>query len=178
MAQLRFEELFHLIRANKASGLYKVTVMYNQLVMDIKMAASLLDMIISLIYLTTPFIIGIYLQMAFNYDGLTRIYTLFSMFLACTYNYVTYWKTSSICLMKEIIVKLLYPIQFDKPDNTRLTKLTRCKIDSFVARLNTEFVGFHVLYAIKFTKLSFYNYILGISSTYFLLGDLGNSQLY
>ena len=52
-----------------------------------------------------------------------------------------------------LIVKLLYPIQFDKKPKKLTNKL---KIDSLIARLNKEFVGFNCLYFIKFTKLSFY----------------------
>ena len=172
MTQLRFKKLFHLINANKATGLYKVTVLYNKLVIDIKMSASLLDVIISIAYLTAPFIIGIYWQIAIHFNGLTRIMALFLLFLTCTFNYIIYWMASSICLMNKVILKLLYPIQFDKTHNKRLTRLHRWKIDSFVARLNKEFVGFRCLYSIKFTKLSFYKYVLGISTTYILLSNL------
>ena len=174
MAQLRFKELFHLIRANKANCLYKVTLLYNQLIIDIKMAGSLLDVIISVIYITNPFMIGLLWQVATTYHGFARILALLLLNLVCTCNYIMYWMASSLCLMNKVIVELLYPIQSDKTHNTRLTRLTRFSIDSFVDRLNTEFVGFHCLYAIKFTKLSFYNYILGISSTYFLLMNLDN----
>ena len=178
MAQLRFKELFHLIRAYKADGLYKVTVLYNQLVIDIKMAASLLDLAISVFYITVPFVIGILSQIAYHFNGFTRYFALFGLFFPCTFNYTMYWMASSICSMNEIIVELLYPIQFDKTDNTRPKLLTRLKIDSFIDRLNNEFVGFHCLYSIEFNKLSFYNYILGISITYCLIGDLENSKLY
>ena len=175
MAQLRFKELFHLIRA-KAVSLDKVMTLYNQFVMDIKIAASLLDVIISVLYLTEPFTIGLLWQITFNYNGLTRVTSLFFLFLTCTFNYTIYWVASSICLMNKKIVKLLYQIQFDKSLNTRMTRLTRLKINSFVARLNKEFVGFHCLYSIKFTKRSFYNYLLGISTTYFLLTDFYNDK--
>ena len=176
MAQLRFKELFHLIRVNKANCLYKVTLLYNQLIMDIKMAGSLLNVIISVIYLSNSFVIGILWQIAFHHNGLTRIIALFVLFFTCYFHYTMYWMASSICMMNMIIVKLLYSIQFDEARNTRLTRLTRCKIDSFVARLNNEFVGFRCLYSIKFTKLSFFKYILGLCSTYILLNDLGNSR--
>ena len=172
MAQLRFKELFHLIRAYKATGLYKFTVMYNQLVIDIKMTASLFNVLISIVYLSAPFLIGLLWQIISTFNGLTRIFVLFVLFIAFNVNYTMYWMASSICLMNKVIVKLLHPIQSDKTHNTRLTRLHRYKIDSFVARLNNEFVGFHCLYAIKFTKLSFYKYILGISTTYFLLTKL------
>ena len=171
MAQLRFNELFHLIRAYKALGVYKVTLLYNQLAMDIKMAAHLLNVTISVFYMTVPFIIGLLWQMVFHDNGLDRIIALFGLVLIFTFNYIIYWMASSICLNNKVLVKLLHPIQSDTTPRPRLTRLHRCKIDSFVARLNKEFVGFRCLYSIKFTKLSFYNYVLGISSTYFMLSD-------
>ena len=42
--------------------------------------------------------------------------------------------------MNKKIVKLLHPIQIDKRFKTRLMRL---KIDSLIARLNKEFVGFY-----------------------------------
>ena len=172
MAQLRFKELFHLIRAFKTAGLYRVTVLYNQLVMDIEMAAPLLNAIISVYYLSAPFIFSLLWHLSFYFSGLTRIIALFNLLLVFTFNYIMYWKASSICLMNKVIVKHLHPIQSDKTDNTRLTRLTRLRIDSFVDRLNNEFVGFQCLYSIEFTRMSFYEYALGISGTYFLFSDL------
>ena len=75
--------------------------------------------------------------------------------------------------MNNIIVKLLHPIQFDKRFKTRQMKL---KIDSLIAKLNEEFVGFYCLYAIKFNRKSFYQYIIGLSTTYLLIDGLVNTR--
>ena len=176
MAQLRFKEIFHLIRAIKAAGLYKVTVLYNQLVIDIKMASLLFNGIISILYMTEPFTIALLWQIASYFNGVTRLIALFGLFLTCTFNYTIYWMASSIFLMNKIIVQLLYSIQFDKTRETKMTLFKRLKIDSFVARLRKEFVGFRCLYSIKFTRLTFYHYLVGISTTYFLLVDLKNAK--
>ena len=177
MAQLRFKELFHLTRVYKEAGLYKVTILYNQLVIDIKMASKLLNAIISILYMTEPFTIGLLWQIASYFNGVTRFIALFALFLTCIFNYTMYWMASSIFLSNKIIIKLLYSIQFDKTRKTKVSRITRLKIDSFVDRLKKEFVGFRCLYSIKFTKLTFYNYLLGISTTYFLLTDLNNFKI-
>ena len=74
--------------------------------------------------------------------------------------------------MNKNIAKLLYPIQFNKKPKKLTNKL---KLNSFIARLNKEFVGFKCLYFIKFTELSFYNYMLGLS--YFLINRLLKAKL-
>ena len=72
------------------------------------------------IYLTVPFIIGLLWQIVFHFNGLTRIIALFALFFTSIFNYTMFWMASSICFINKVIVKLLYPIQFDKTHNTRL----------------------------------------------------------
>ena len=173
MAKLRFEELIHLVRVYKINSLFRVYQSYNQLVIDIKLCRSLLDTIISIIYITVPFLIGLLCQVIIDGQWFTKIIAAIVLLVTCASNYIEYYMTSSICLMNKIIVKLLHPIQFDKRPKTRLMRL---KIDSLIARLNKEFVGFYCLYAIKFNRMSFYKYILGISTTYFLVNGLDSSR--
>ena len=73
---------------------------------------------------------------------------------------------SSISTTNTSILMNLYPILVDK--NFKKLKL-RLRIDSFIARLNTEYIGFHCLLFIKFKRLSFYEYLIGLSGTYCLL---------
>ena len=173
MAQIRYNELIHLIKVNKVNGLIKVSHLYNQLVIDIKMCRRLFDPVIGIVYLTLPFTIGLLCQLIVDSNWLARVLAVIGLLVACTSNYIIYYMVSSICPMNKIIAKLLIPIQFDKRHKTRQMKL---KIDSLIARLNKEFVGFYCLYAIKFTRMSFYQYILGISTTYLLVDGLVNTR--
>jgi|GEM_PF-5362996 len=43
------------------------------------------------------------------------------------------------------------------------------KIDSFIDRLNSQFIGFYCFNLYKITKLAFYNYWITLSSCYFLI---------
>ena len=173
MIQLRFEELIHLVKVYKLNSLFRVYHSYNQLVIDIKLCRPLLDTIISIIYITVPFLIGLLCQVIIDGQWFTKIIAVIVLLVACACNYIEYYMASSICLMNKIIIKLLHPIQFDKRPKTRLMRL---KIDSLIARLNKEFVGFYCLFAIKFNRMSFYQYILGISTTYFLVNGLVSSR--
>ena len=173
MAQLRYKEIIHLIKFNKVAGLAKISHFYNQLVIDIKMCRRLFDPIIGIIYLTFPFPIAFLSQVIVDGNWLVRLLAVISLLVGCTTNYTMYYMVSSICPMNKIIVKLLIPIQFEKTPKTRQMKL---KIDSLIARLSKEFVGFYCLYAIKFTRKSFYQYILGISTTYLLVDGFVNAR--
>ena len=171
MVQLRYIELIHVIKVNKVNGFVKLRHLYNQLVVDIKMCRRIFDPVIGIIYLTFPFLIGFVCQLIINGNWIAKIFALVAGSIGCISNFMIYYMSSSICLMNNIIVKFLHPIQLDKRFKTRQMRL---KIDSFIDRLNKEFVGFYCLYAIKFNRMSFYQYILGISTTYFLLSDLAN----
>ena len=166
MALLRYKEIIHLVKCNNVAGLTNVSHLYNQLVIDIKMCRRLFDPLIGILYLTLPFTIGFLCQLILIDNFLARLQAVIGLLVACGANYTIYYMVSSICPMNKIILKLLIPIQFDKRHKTRQMKL---KIDSFIARLSKEFVGFYCLYAIKFTRKTFYQYILGISMTYLLV---------
>ena len=173
MAQLRYKEIMYLVKCIKVAGFIRVNHSYNQLVIDIKMCRRLIDPIIGIIYLSIPFLFGLVCQLILDSHWLPRLLGVIALFIISTSNYIIYYMTSSICPMNKIIIKLLIPIQFDKRHKTQQIKL---KIDSLIARLSKEFVGFYCLYSIKFTRMSFYEYILGISTTFLLLHGLVNPR--
>ena len=171
MALLRYKEIIHLIRSNKVADFKKVSHLYNQLVVDIKVCRRLFDPLIGIIYLAMPLLFGFVCQIIVDGFWVARVLAVIGLLVGCTSNYTMYYMASSICPMNK--VKLVIPIQFENRQKTRQMKL---KIDSLIARLNKEFVGFYCLYAIKFTRKSFYQYILGISMTYFLVDGLVNTR--
>ena len=173
MTKLRYRELIHLVKVHKLDGVMYVNYLYNQLVGDIKIVRRYFDPLIGILYLTCPFAIAFAFQLVLDGNWLGKVLGLVSGFIGFSTNYLIYYMASSICLMNDIIANLLYPIQFDKRFKSRRMKL---KIDSLIARLNEEFVGFDCLYAIKFNRMSFYQYILGLTSTYLLVNGLVNSR--
>ena len=173
MAQLRFKQIIHLVKVTNHAAMFNVIHLYNKLIIDIQLCRPLFDALIGIVYVSVPYFIAVLAQLLFDGYWFARTIAASGMTIVCICNYSIYHMASSICMMNDIIVKLLYPIQFDKRPKTRQIKL---KIDSFINRLNEEFVGFYCLYAIKFTRMSFYQYILGISTTYFLVKGLVNGR--
>ena len=166
MAQLRYKEIIYLVKCIKVAGFMRVNHLYNQLVIDINMSRRLIDPLIGIIYLAIPFPIGFLCQLIIDSHWVARFLAVIGLLVACGANYIIYYMVSSICPMNKVIVKLLIPIQFENRHKTQQMKL---KIDSFIDRLNEEFVGFYCLFAIKFKRMTFYQYILGISTTFLLL---------
>ena len=173
--KLRYAQLINEVKVNKITNLIKLNNSYNHLVQDVKKIRKFFNPLIGIIYLSAPFIIGHAFQIMIDHNiyWLGRIIGLTVFLVASISNYIIYSMASSICFMNKIIVKPLYPIQFNKKPKKLANKL---KIDSLIARLNKEFVGFHCLYFIKFTKLSFYHYCLGLSTVYFLINKLMNEK--
>ena len=151
----------------------RVNHLYNQLVIDIKMCRRVFDPVICIVYVTLPFPFGLLCQLIIDSHWLPRLLAAVALAILGSANYIVYYMVSSICPINKIIVKLLITIQFDERHKTRQMKL---KIDSLVERLSKEFVGFYCLYAIKFNRMSFYQYILGISTTYFLVSGFVNAR--
>ena len=166
--KLSFDNLIHLVKSYKRVGIIKV---YNDLVIGFKQVHQLFNPVIGIMYMSVPFTICFSYELALDHHVhfFGRLLASAALMLACISNYIMYSIASSICVKNKIIAKYLYSIQFD-----RMSKrvIVRMKIDSFIARLNQEFVGFRCLYFIKFTKLTFYKYILGLSSSYFMINDL------
>ena len=77
--------------------------------------------------------------------------------------------SASITVRNKSIHKYLYIIFCSKRIIRIRTKLT---IDSFIARLNTQFIGFYCFNLFKFTKKAFYEYAFVISTCYFLMLDI------
>ena len=98
-------------------------------------------------------------------NKLGTLMTLSTILLIFIGNYMSFQLLSSISVTNYFILKQLYPLLTDKNFNRRVL---RRRIDSFIARLNTEFIGFHCWFYIKFKRYTFYEYLIGLSSTYLL----------
>ena len=93
---------------------------------------------------------------------------------------------NNITHQNQTLPKYLYPIFHDK-QFTRFEHrislnlnynfgqlsdiMVRIKIDSFIARLNEEFVGFYCFNLFQLTKLSFFEYIYMLISDFVLIQD-------
>ena len=130
--KLRYAELINELKVNKKANLINLNNSYNHLVQDIEKIRKLFNPVIGIIYLAAPFIIGHAYQIMSDYHvhWLGRIMGLTAFLVSSTSNYIIYSMATSICFMNKIIVKFLYPIQFDKKPKKLTNKL---KIDSLIS---------------------------------------------
>ena len=93
----------------------------------------------------------------------------------------------TITTVNQSIPKYLYQV-FNKKNFSRLNHqvglnlnyksgqlsniMVYMKIDSFIARLNEEYVGFYCFNLFEFTKLSFFQYLYVFMTAYVLINDL------
>ena len=153
--------LANTLMLNKAIHHYEITYMI------LNKLSKPFNILMSYLYLIYP----IYFVTNFNtaIDGNTSLIGSFVLILILLLNvfinYIIFASISSLSIKKDQILESLYPILTEK--NIIGFRL-RLRIDSFIARVNTEFIGFHCLNYIKFERKAFCSYIIGLSSTYIL----------
>ena len=132
------------------------------------------NIVIGLIYCIVPYIITIPTKF-FKLPNDTLILVLAKMFayaicIAAILNaYIINQIAASITVRNKSFHKYLYPMFFG---NKSMDLRTKLKMDSFIARLHKQFIGYECFNLFKFTKLSFYQYILTIVSTYILISNV------
>ena len=130
-----------------------------------------MNMYISSMYLFFPIYYSC--SLGFIFDINTNKFGTLCTFLLAIFifigNYISFQLLSSISNTNHSFLKLLYPLLTDSNFNRNAL---RRRIDSFIARLNTEYIGFYCLYYMKFMNKTFYEYLIGISSTYFLISNI------
>ena len=127
-----------------------------------------MNIFISSVYLFYPifysYSLGIIFDSKTNKSG--TLFMFITAIITFMGNYISFQMLSSISNTNHLFLKHLYPLLTDNSFNR---PALRRRIDSFIARLNTEYIGFNCLYFMKFENMTFYEYIIGLSSTYFLV---------
>ena len=169
--KFRLQTIIDIIGANTLM-LTKAIFQYDVTSRILKKLAKTVNIIISFIYLFFPIYYVSSVNIAFNINTslIGLIALILTLLLNLFLNYIVFEKLSSISITNICILEHLYPILTDKNfQNFRL----RLNIDSFIARINnTEFIGFRCLHYIKFERKAFYSYMIGLSSTYFLVYNI------
>ena len=165
---------------------------YNKFTMIVHEISSLINMIIGTNHLMTPIYTSATIMILMNepktYTDMLLHLAILSwspvMFLLA---YLINHFCASIPSRNQSIVKYLYPIFYDKNfhriqmhrlillDNyrNRLSNiLIHMKIDSFIARINKQYVGFHCFNMFKFTKLAILQYYCYFFTVYALIYKL------
>ena len=168
----KFQSIIDMISSNIFlinEGIHK----YNKMYIIMSKITKPMNTFISILYIFFPIYYSCALNIAF--DNMTSKFgTLLTIILALMVfsgNYMSFLLLSSISNTNHLFLKYLYSLLIDNNFNQRVL---RRRIDSFIARLNIEFIGFLCLSLMKFESSSFYEYLIGLSSTYFLISINNN----
>ena len=162
---------------------------FNELVHKI---SNPINYIISFVFLITPTLISttiILSKIEANtlIERLINILMLFYIPLQILFIYIFNHLCASIPLRNRSIAKYLYPVYYDKNFHriqmhrsrrfysyrTQTSNLLiHMKTDSFIARLNKQFVGFYCCNLFKFTKLALLQYLSYFSTVHVLFNKL------
>ena len=182
---------FNVLWRNKIR-LYDNLQDYHQFTRLVDKLGKLINVLSGIIYLITPFFISQILwiltdQVPKNFvDKVAQICFIFMVLIMIICIYIFDDILSRITKVSHSLTKYLYPIFKDKNFNRFDHKLglnlnyrsgqlsdimVRIKIDSFIARLNEEFVGFYCFNLFEVTKLAFFEYIYMLMSVFVLIQD-------
>ena len=160
---------------------------YHQFTRTISELSRLINMVIGMIYILTPIMLsqGIIIingQANSKFDNLIQLIFVIIITFVIILIYIFNHLASSITLVNQSIPKFLYPVFNNMNSNNqvglktnnnsnRSNILFQMKIDSFIARLNEEYVGFYCFNLFQFTKLAYFQYLYMFMSAYVLIQD-------
>ena len=159
------------IRWNNENGIHKVLKSYNELIDIVQQLSGPYNMIIGGIYCFVPYLIAVSIELVkLESDDIILIMIEYlhwlTFIIAIITAFIVNQLSASITVRNKSIPKYLYPMFFNEKNIKLRTKL---KIDSFIARLNKQFIGYYCFNLFKFTKLAFYQYAFTVTSTYILV---------
>ena len=171
---------------------------YHQFTRLVDKLSKLINVICGIIYSITPFFISQMLWILTEekskniFESFAQFYILFIFITVIIAIYIFDDIISNITKVNQTILKYLYPIFHEKQFtrfqhriafnlNYNLGQLSdimvRIKIDSFIARLNEEFVGFYCFNLFEVTKLAFYQYIYMLMTVFVLIQNPVNFNI-
>ena len=174
-ARLKYIEFLAFFRNNMKLFLYnhheiyKIILMHKQLRELIIDLSAHINMVIGCVYNLYPYMIVLSLHIALESEN-TRIIIFMTLvcFTSLMFSYIINMVSSWFPHKNLDIPKTLYPLFFINRFNDKRLLL---KLDEFILSLNENFVGFHCFNLFAFTKMSFYQYIFGLSITYILVSE-------
>ena len=159
----RFDELIDKLRVsirwNNTNAIHRIIESYDQLISDCKQLSGPYNIMIGLVYCLNFYVIALYFElMKIDRNDLLfkllKIVFIIGFILTNINAFIINQLSASITVRNKSIHKYLYIIFCSKRIIRIRTKLT---IDSFIARLNTQFIGFYCFNLFKFTKMAFYS---------------------
>ena len=175
---LRFDQINQLIKVhtlwNNKRGIMNAIKQHDNTVRLLNQLAILNNLIIGLIYVSYPYSIGLNIELLLIRDKwiIKSVVVLCLMaFMAGVYilNHIC----ASISIRNVVIQKFLFRTLCNKKNLKLGIKL---KLENFLVKLITEFIGFYAMNWFKFTMLAFYRFIFAISSAYILIKNIKNNM--
>ena len=173
----KFDELIKKLRVsirwNNEHGFYKILAIYDHLIVVVNELSGPYNMIIGITYCFGSYLIAINMKvLKIKCDDLLFLVlqnaSLFLLIISMVNAFLINQISASITVRNKSFTMFLYPVLCWKMDRRIRMQL---KIDSFIARLKSEFVGFYCFHWFKFTKMAFYQFAMTISVCYFLLSN-------
>ena len=174
----KFDELIEKLRVsirwNNENNFDKILVSYDKLTVVVKQLSGQFNMIIGVVYCYCPYVIAINMELVKikQDDILSTVVETFFIILLIISNITAFLInqiSASISVRNKLFPRYLYPVFFWKRKTNIRMEL---KIDSFISRLNSQFVGFYCFTWFKFTKMAFYQYAFTLSSSYILISNI------
>ena len=174
-ARLKYIEFLALFRNNMKLFLYNHHEIYSIIIMHKQLRELIIDlsghinMVIGCVYNLYPYITVLQLHIAMESENTRiRIFMTLICFISLIISYVMNMVSSWFPQKNLYIPRKLYPLFCINRFNDKRLLL---KLDEFILSLNENFVGFHCFNLFAFTKMSFYQYIFGLSITYILVSE-------
>ena len=177
----RFDELIDKLRVsirwNNITAIHRIIESYNELISDCQQLSGPYNMIIGLVYCLVPYVIAILVELM-KVDRHDKVFELLKIsfiiyFIITNINaFIINQLSASITVRNKSIHKYLYPMFSSRGGILKIRIRTKLTIDSFIARLNTQFIGFYCFNLLEFTKMAFYQYAFTVSSSYFLITNI------
>lgn len=171
----KFDEINYFLRvrieANDRRGIMAAIDGHYRTIELTQRLAQLYNYIIGGIYLICPYVVGLGLEPLLrpDFNFFIKLVTIFFFGFALCGLYFVNFLCASITVRNDNVPKHLYKVF---STNRRLNKITRLKLEDFLARLNGEYIGFYCLNLFEFTKLAFFQYGFTVSSAYILVTDI------
>ena len=177
MINYKFDEILKALRVNiRWNNATKIIDSIEEHDKTTRLLNELGDMysrILFVFYMMWPYTLSANIKL-FLVPSLNKFFKMSIIFLVVTMTILIYFFNyicASITVRNKNAPTYLYS-KFIRSNKMRISIMM--KIEAFLLRLITDFIGIYCLNMFKFTKLSFYQYFMTITSAYILIYDLDN----
>ena len=171
----KFDELTKLIqtriRWNNKQGIIACIKHHGNTVRLTNQLAILYNTIINQVYILLPYALGLCIDMLFIPDFIFTIkVTVFACILGGVAGvYFINHISASITVRNDTLLQYLFRINCR---NINLNLQTKLKLENFLVEIKTGFIGFYCLNWFEFTKMSFFEYSITLTSSNILVTNM------